>query len=106
MPVDSAGEATRFVKQAYYLEPEPIARKAFFLLKQVLAETGLRAIGKIVLRDREQLAALDPFAVTMLLSTLYWPDEIRPVGGAGDCPRPTSRSSRPSGRWPSSSSPR
>jgi DNA end-binding protein Ku len=77
VPIAAEGEATRFVKQAYYLEPEPIARRAFFLLKQVLAECGLRAIAKIVLKDREQLASLDPFASTMLLSTLYWPDEIR-----------------------------
>ncbi len=80
VPVDSASEATRFVKQAYYLEPDPIARKAFYLLKQVLADRGLRAIGKIVLRDREQLVALDPFSSTMLLSTLYWPDEVRSTG--------------------------
>ena len=80
VPVDAASESTRFVKQAYYLEPEPIARKAFYLLKQVLAERGLRAIAKIVLRDREQLAAIDPFSSTMLLSTLYWPDEVRGVG--------------------------
>jgi DNA end-binding protein Ku len=80
VPVDSAGEATRFVKQAYYLEPDPIARKAFYLLKRVLADRGLRAIGKIVLRDREQLVALDPFSSTMLLSTLYWPDEVRATG--------------------------
>jgi DNA end-binding protein Ku len=80
VPVDASAEATRFVKQAYYLEPEPVARKAFFLLRQVLARQGLRAVCKIVLRDREQLAALDPFADTILLSTLYWPDEVRPVG--------------------------
>ena len=80
VPVDEAAEATRFVKQAYYLEPEPVARKAFFLLKQVLAKQRLRAVCKIVLRDREQLAALDPFASTIMLSTLYWPDEVRPVG--------------------------
>jgi len=80
VPVDSAGQAISFVKQAYYLEPDPIARKAFYLLKQVLADRGLRAIGKIVLRDREQLVALDPFSSTMLLSTLYWPDEVRPTG--------------------------
>jgi DNA end-binding protein Ku len=80
VPVDSGGQATRFVKQAYYLEPEPIARKAFFLLKEVLAERGLRAIAKIVLRDREQLASIDPYASTMLLSTLHWPDEIRSLG--------------------------
>ena len=80
VPVDAASESTRFVKQAYYIEPEPVARKAFYLLKQVLAERGLRAIAKIVLRDREQLAAIDPFASTMLLSTLYWPDEVRSIG--------------------------
>ncbi len=80
VPVDSAAEATRFVKQAYYLEPDPVARKAFYLLKEVLADRGLRAIGKIVLRDREQLVALDPFSSTMLLSTLYWPDEVRSTG--------------------------
>jgi DNA end-binding protein Ku len=77
VPVDEAGDATRFIKQSYYLEPDPVARKAFYLLKQVLAEKGLRAIGKIVLRDREQLVALDPFSSTLLLSTLFWPDEIR-----------------------------
>jgi DNA end-binding protein Ku len=77
VPVDSAGEATRFVKQAYYLEPEPVARKAFYLLKGILAERGLRAIAKIVLKDREQLASIDPYESTMLLSTLHWPDEIR-----------------------------
>jgi len=80
VPIDSDGQTTRFVKQAYYLEPEPIARKAFFLLKDVLAERGLRAIAKIVLRDREQLASIDPYASTMLLSTLHWPDEIRSLG--------------------------
>jgi DNA end-binding protein Ku len=80
VPLAADGQATRFVKQAYYLEPEPVARKAFYLLKQVLAERGLRAVAKIVLKDREQLAALDPFGPTMLLSTLYWPDEIRSTG--------------------------
>ncbi len=74
---DSAG--TQFVKQAYYLEPEQIGAKAFYLLKSVLIEEGKSAICKIVLKDREQLAALNPFAKTMLLTTLHWPDEVRAV---------------------------
>jgi len=73
----SRDSATTFVKQAYYLEPEAVGRKAFYLLKEVLAEEGLSAICKIVLKDREALAALNPFSNTMLLSTLYWPDEVR-----------------------------
>jgi DNA end-binding protein Ku len=72
---DSQG--TQFVKQAYYLEPEQIGAKAFYLLKSVLAEQNKSAICKIVLKDREQLAALNPFSKTMLLTTLHWPDEVR-----------------------------
>jgi len=72
---DNAG--TQFVKQAYYLEPEQIGAKAFYLLKSVLAEQNKSAICKIVLKDREQLAALNPFTNTMLLTTLHWPDEVR-----------------------------
>jgi len=68
---------TRFVKSAYYVEPDKIGRKAFYLLKSVLEEDGLTAICKVVIKDREALSALDPFGDTMLLTTLHWPDEIR-----------------------------
>jgi DNA end-binding protein Ku len=74
---DSHG--ANFVRQAYYLEPEAVGRKAFYLLKSVLAEEGLSAVCKIVLKDREQLASLNPYSSTMLLSTLYWPDEVRSI---------------------------
>jgi DNA end-binding protein Ku len=85
--VKEAEAQTRFVKQAYYLEPDKVGRKAFGLLKEVLADKGLTAICKIVIRDREALAALDPFENTMLLSTLYWPDEIRALAEL-DIPAP------------------
>jgi DNA end-binding protein Ku len=69
--------AVRFVKSAYYLEPDKVGRKAFHLLKSVLEDEGLTAICKVVIKDREALAALDPFGETMLMTTLHWPDEIR-----------------------------
>ncbi len=75
----SADSPVRFVKQAYYVEPDRIARKAFALLREVLREQGLSAICKVVIKDREVLASLDPFEDTMMLSTLHWPDEIRSV---------------------------
>ena len=77
---EAAATHTRFVKQAYYVEPDKIGRKAFSLLKSVLEDKGLTAICKIVIKDREALAALDPFENTMTLQTLYWPDEIRDLG--------------------------
>ncbi|HET9852343.1 MAG TPA: Ku protein [Candidatus Limnocylindrales bacterium] len=74
---EEAEAQTKFVKQAYYIEPDRVGRKAFQLLKEVLQDKGLTAICKFVIRDREVLAAMDPFENTMLLSTIYWPDEIR-----------------------------
>jgi DNA end-binding protein Ku len=74
---EAEAKGSRFVKQAYYLEPDEVGRKAFYLLKSVLADTGKTAVCKIVLKDREQLAVLNPFANTILLNTLHWPDEIR-----------------------------
>jgi len=77
---EAAATHTKFVKQAYYIEPDKIGRKAFALLKAVLQDKGLTAICKVVIKDREALAALDPYENTMVLSTLYWPDEIRALG--------------------------
>jgi DNA end-binding protein Ku len=74
---DEESANTRFVKQAYYVEPDKIGRKPFYLLRSVLQEEGLKAICKVVIKDREALASLDPFSDTMLLTTLHWPDEIR-----------------------------
>jgi DNA end-binding protein Ku len=76
---DSEDGNVKFVKQAYYIEPDKIGRKAFYLLKSVLEEEGLTAICKVVIKDREALAALDPFGKTLLLTTLHWPDEIRAI---------------------------
>ena len=67
----------RFVKQAYYVEPEAIGKKAYALLREVLAEQGLAAMCKVVIKDREVLAALNPHGSVMVLETLHWPDEIR-----------------------------
>src|SRR3972149_5413340 len=41
---ETAATHTKFVKQAYYLEPDKIGRKPFALLKAVLADKGPTAI--------------------------------------------------------------
>ena len=104
VPIDSSGEATRFVKQAYYLEPEPVARKAFFLLRQVLARAG--SSGRLQDRPARSRAARRPrpvrqhdHAVDAVLA------RRGPLGReTWRSPRTTPRSSPPSWRWPSSSS--
>lgn len=77
VPASGDGSPSSFVKGAYWVEPDPAGRRPYYLLQGVLAERGLSAVVKVVLREREQLARLDPFGPGLLLATLHWPDEVR-----------------------------
>ena len=70
-------ESGVYIKQAYYLEPEAVGVKPYYLLKRALEKTGRVAIGKLALRDREHLCRLALHEQGLLLNTLHWPDEIR-----------------------------
>jgi DNA end-binding protein Ku len=77
---DSEIEAGVYIKSAYYLEPEAVGVKPYYLLKAALEETGKVALGKIAFRDREHLCRLALHEKGLLLNTLHWPDEIRSPG--------------------------
>jgi DNA end-binding protein Ku len=70
-------EAGVYLKSAYYLEPEAVGVKPYYLLKAALEQTGKVAVGKIAFRDREHLCRLALHDHGLLLNTLHWPDEIR-----------------------------
>ena len=69
-----------FLKGAYFLEPEAVGVKPYYLLKAALTKTNKVAIGKVALRDREHLCRLSLHEHGLLLNTLHWPDEIRDAG--------------------------
>ena len=73
-------DAGLYVKGAYYLEPETVGVKPYYLLKKALEKTGRVAIGKIAMREREQLCRLALHEKGIILNTLHWPDEIRDSG--------------------------
>jgi len=66
-----------YIKSAYYLEPEDVGVKPFYLLKRALEDTNKVAVAKIALRDREHLSLIQVEGNTLLCNTLNWPDEIR-----------------------------
>jgi DNA end-binding protein Ku len=77
---DQEIEAGVYLKGAYYLEPESVGVKPYYLLKQALEETGKVAIGKVALRDREHLCRIALHEKGLMINTLHWPDEIRDAG--------------------------
>lgn len=77
---DAEIDAGLYVTGAYYLEPEAVGVKPYYLLKKALEKTGRVAIGKIAIRERERLVRLALHDKGIVLNTLHWPDEIRDMG--------------------------
>jgi DNA end-binding protein Ku len=60
----------------YYLSPAAEARKAYSLLLRAMQKTGKVAIAKIVIRQKQYLAALRPVGNALMLSTMLYADEV------------------------------
>jgi DNA end-binding protein Ku len=66
-----------FFRKAYYLLPAEGAEKPYRLLVRALEETGKVGIAKVVIRNKQHLAALRPYEEVLLLETMYYADEVR-----------------------------
>ncbi|HXX39282.1 MAG TPA: Ku protein [bacterium] len=75
-----------YYERSYYVVPDEGGAKAFLLLGEALREADRVAIGKVVIREKEQLVALRPYDGALVLSTLYYADEVRAVSGLEELP--------------------
>jgi DNA end-binding protein Ku len=69
-----------YFEKSYFLEPGEGGGKAFSLLKAALEETERVAVARVTIRTRERLATLRAYDGTLVLETMFWPDEIRSTG--------------------------
>ena len=78
-----------YYERSYYLAPDERAEKPYALLMKAMEKKGLTALATITIRNKEQLCAIRPKDGTIMLETLYYPDEVRatevdPGGREGD----------------------
>jgi DNA end-binding protein Ku len=68
------------IDKSYYVAPaaKKGVGKPYLLLVRVLAETDRVAVGKIILKDREDIVALRPYQKGLVMHVLKYLDEIRP----------------------------
>jgi DNA end-binding protein Ku len=66
-----------YFRKAYYLLPQDGAEKPYRLLVKALDETGRVGIAKVVIRNKQHLAALRAADGRLILETMYYADEIR-----------------------------
>jgi DNA end-binding protein Ku len=70
-----------FYEKAYYLDPDDAGKKPYTLLLRALEDRNLVAIGKLALRQKEQLVAIRPQDGHLTVEMLLYPDEVRAYEG-------------------------
>lgn len=70
-----------YYEKSYYLEPDEKAKKPFTLFMKAMQEKGMTAVAKVAIRSKERLCALRSLDGTLVLNTLFFPDEIRIESG-------------------------
>lgn len=68
-----------YFDKSYYLAPQDTGSRAYNLLRQAMSDTGKIAIAKITIRTKQTLAALRVYHNVLVLETIFYPDEVRPV---------------------------
>ena len=77
--VDAAEIPAYHFDTPYYLEPGKRGEKGYALLRETLRKTGRVGVANVVLRARQHLAVVMPVDRLLLLNTLRFAGEIRPV---------------------------
>ncbi len=65
-----------YYEKSYYLEPDKNGQKPYALLLKALEKKNLTALATITIRKKEQLCTIRPREGTIMLETLYYPDEV------------------------------
>ncbi len=68
-----------YFERTYYLGPQDGGEKIYSLLRQAMEQTGLAAIGKYVMREKQHLGCLRIREGVITLEKLFFHDEIRPA---------------------------
>jgi DNA end-binding protein Ku len=68
-----------YFEKTYFLGPQAGGEKVYALLRDAMEHTGLAAIGKFVMRDRQHLGCLRVREGTITLEKMFFHDEVRPI---------------------------
>ena len=81
--VDLHDIAPIYFETPYYLAPSKRGEKAYALLRETLKKAGKAGIATVVIRTRQYLAALIAREELLVLNTLRYAEEIKPVEEVG-----------------------
>ena len=68
-----------YLERPYALMPLAKGEKVYALLREAMLAAGVVGIARVVMHTKEHLAALVPSGTALMLDTLRWPTELRPL---------------------------
>lgn len=78
--IDSSEIHPTLYDSPYFVGPDgEVAAQAYSLLRETLRNSGKLGVGKVVLRDRENVVMLSPQEDGLLMYKLRYPDELRSI---------------------------
>jgi DNA end-binding protein Ku len=77
VPADDIDD--RFFDQPYYLLPDKGGEHAYAVFQQALAEVRRVGVGKVVMREKQHLVAVDSIDGRLVLTMLRYADEVTEV---------------------------
>lgn len=76
-----------YFDKSYYLSPQDSSgAKAYSLLCEAMKSTGKIAVARITIRNKQSLAVIRAYRNVLILETIFYPDEVRPVSQVTDVP--------------------
>ncbi len=88
--VDLAEIDPIYFDKTYYLAPQPevtASAKAYNLLREAMKNAGKIAIARVTIRNKQTLCVLRVYSEVMVMETIFYPDEIRPVSEIPSLPK-------------------
>ncbi len=67
------------LERPYYLEPIGKGERVYALLRESMLAAGVVGIARVVIHAKEHLAVLVPSGAALVLNTIRWASEIRPL---------------------------
>ncbi|GED70306.1 non-homologous end joining protein Ku [Brevibacillus reuszeri] len=78
-----------YFDKSYFLSPQETGEKAYALLRAAMEQSGKIAVAQVTMRNRQSLAVIRLYEHCIMLETIYYPDEVRPVSQVPALPEAT-----------------
>lgn len=69
-----------YYQKTYYLAPTEGGERVYELLRQAMDKSQKAAVGRVAVRAKQSPALLWPSGRALVMSTLFYPDEVRAAG--------------------------